>query len=138
VIRQPLDSQVYYISLTGTDQNNTPVGDGQGGDATLSVLLWPAFTPPTTPTWDDISPIFAAYARLYPGMKSRLDISDKATVLNFAGGMLNNHMNVPITDPAYMPVTRDLSPSKMAMIVDWLKQIVQQESVTSSQKESDS
>ena len=135
VIRQPLDSQIYYISLTGTDQNNTPVGDGQSDNATFSVLLWKAFQIPENPTWDDISPIFAAYARLYPGMKSRLDISDQATVLNFASGILNNHMNVPISDPAYMPVTRDLSPSKMAMIVDWLKQVSQQRSAANTQPE---
>ncbi len=138
VIRQPLDSQIYLIALTGTDQNNTPVGDGQS-DATFSVLLWKAFTAPANPTWEtDISPVFTAYARLYPGMKARLDISDEATVKGFAGGILNNHMNVPITDPAYMPVTRDLSPTKMAMIVDWLRQVSQQPSATGSQSEGES
>jgi hypothetical protein len=124
-IRQPLDSQIYYISLSGTDQNHTPVGDGQS-NAAFSVLLWKAFTTPANPTWDsDVSPVFGAYARLYPGMKARLDISDEATVKGFAAGILNKHMDVPITDPAYMPVTRDLSPSKMAMIVNWLKQVSQ-------------
>lgn len=137
-IRQPLDSQVYYIALTGTDPNETPVGDGQS-NATFSVLLWKAFTAPANPTWQsDISPIFSAYARLYPGMKARLDISDEATVLGFASGILNNHMALPITDPAYMPVTRDLSPSKMAMIVSWLQQVSQQQSAAGSQTESES
>jgi hypothetical protein len=133
-IRQPLDSQIYYIALTGTDANNTPVGDGQS-NATFSVLLWKAFTAPAIPTWDDIGPVFTAYARLYPGMKSRLDISDEATVKGFASGILNNHMDVSISDPAYMPVTRDLSPSKMAMIVSWLTQISQQQSAPGSQSQ---
>lgn len=133
-IRQPLDSQVYYIFLT--DSSGNVIGDGPGGNATISVLLWNAFTPPSNPTWDeDISPVFNAYARLYPGMKARLDISDEATVKGFASGILNNHMDVPITDPAYMPVTRDLSPSKMKMIVKWLKQVSQQAATPNAQPE---
>jgi len=142
-IRQPLDSQMYYIYLHDTFGNI--IGDGQPPpplpnppNATLSILLWKAFTVPANPTWDDIGPVFSAYARLYPGMKARLDISDEATVKGFASGILNKHMNVPISDPAYMPVTRDLSPSKMAMIVEWLKQISQQESTADSQTESKS
>jgi hypothetical protein len=143
-IRQPLYSQIYYIYLY--DNFGNIIGDGQPPPplpnppaATLSILLWNAFTAPANPTWEtDISPVFTAYARLYPGMKSRLDISDEATVKGFASGILNNHMNVPIEDPAYMPVTRDLSPSKMAMIVAWLKQVAQQESAAGSQSESES
>jgi hypothetical protein len=65
-------------------------------------------------------------------MKSRLDISDETTVEGFATAVLG-HMNKPVADPAYMPVTRDLSPSKMAMIVSWLKQVSQQQSSTDSQ-----
>lgn len=134
-IRQPLDSQMYYIFLTDSDGN--VIGDGPS-NTTISVLLWNAFTAPANPTWNDIGPVFSAYARLYPGMKARLDISDEATVVGFASGILNNHMNVPISDPAYMPVTRDLSPSKMAMIVAWLTQVAQQQSAAGSQSESDS
>jgi hypothetical protein len=132
-IRQPLDSQIYYISLS--DPSGNAIGDGPS-NATITVLLWNAFTAPANPTWNaDISPVFSAYARLYPGMKARLDISDEATVKGFASGILNNHMNVPMTDPAYMPVTRDLSPSKMAMIVEWLKQVAQQASAPDAQAE---
>jgi hypothetical protein len=121
-VRQPLDSQVYYVALN--DSSGNAVGDGS---ATLSVLLWKAFQAPSNPTWNDVGPIFAAYARLYPGMKSRLDISDETTVVGFATAVLG-HMNTSVADPAYMPVTRDLSPSKMAMIVSWLKQVSQQQS----------
>jgi hypothetical protein len=34
------------------------------------------------------------------------------------------HMGLPVSDPAYMPVTRDLSPSKVEMIVTWLKSLL--------------
>lgn len=118
-IRQPLDSQVYYISLADSDGNI--IGDQQ---ATLSVLLWTAFQAPANPSWADIGAVFGAYARMYPGMKARLDISDQQTVAGFAPVVLS-HMSKPFSDPAYMPVTRDLSPSKMNMIVSWLQNLVQ-------------
>lgn len=122
--RQPLGSQVYYILMS--DSNQQPVGDGgppQNAPG-LSILLWSAFEAPANPSWSDISPVFSAYARLYPGMKSRLDISDEATVVNFAP-VVHAMMSKDITDPSYMPVTRDLSPSMMAMILSWLKQVSQ-------------
>lgn len=129
-IRQPLDSQIYYITLS--DPLGNVIGDGS---TTLSILLWNSPQATANPTWsNDISPIFTAYARLYPGMKARLDISDEATVKGFAPVILG-HMDVPITDPSYMPVTRDLSPSKVAMIVEWLKQVSQQSPTADSQSE---
>jgi hypothetical protein len=117
VVRQPLDSQVYYILMR--DSNKQPVGDGGPQTPGLSILLWKAFQAPANPTWTDIGAIFGAYARLYPGMKSRLDISDQQTVVGFAP-VIHAMMSKEITDPAYMPVTRDMSPSKMNMIVSWL------------------
>ena len=127
-IREPLDSQMYLISLNDPDGNT--IGDLQ---PTLSVLLWKAFQAPANPSWRDVGAIFTAYARLYPGMKARLDISDEATVIAAAGGILSNHMDLPIDDPAYMPVTRDLSPSKMAMIVSWLRLVSKQAPAPGSQ-----
>ncbi|HKP81522.1 MAG TPA: hypothetical protein VJT69_05865, partial [Pyrinomonadaceae bacterium] len=120
-LRQPLDSQIYYIQMV--DSNGNPIGDGpvptQG--TALSVLLFNAFQAPPNPTWNDIGKVFGAYARLYPGMKSLLDISNEATVVSDVDSVLAR-MSLPISDPAYMPVTRDLSPSKIAMIISWLKQ----------------
>jgi hypothetical protein len=117
--RQPLNSVIYFVLLS--DAQGNPIGDGAGGNATVSALVWNPFTPPAQTTWADISAVFGAYARLYPGMKSRLDISDQATVAGFIGDLLE-HMAAPIEDPAYMPVTRDLQPGKVNMILDWLKQ----------------
>ncbi|MBC8031697.1 MAG: hypothetical protein H7Z16_16560 [Pyrinomonadaceae bacterium] len=122
--RQPLGSQIYYILMS--DSNQQPVGDGgpPQNPPGLSLLLWSAFEAPANPSWSDISPTFTAYARLYPGMKSRLDISDEATVVAFAP-VVHAMMSGDISDPSYMPVTRDLSPSMMAMILSWLKQVSQ-------------
>jgi hypothetical protein len=118
--RQPLDSLMYYVVLTDSPSSRTPIGDG---GASLSVLRFANYTAPADPTWDDdVGPVFEAYAHLYPGMKERLDIGDEATVRGFAGVILER-LSVPFEDPAYMPVTRDLSPDRMAMLRDWLKSV---------------
>jgi hypothetical protein len=127
--RQPLDSQVYYIWLIdSSDPDQDPIGDG---GPTISVLLWNAFQAPSNPSWNDVGLIFGAYARLYPGMKAIFDISNQQKVVGFAPAILSR-MSAPVSDPAYMPVTRDLSPSKMKMIVSWLASLVQQPGGTGS------
>jgi hypothetical protein len=114
--RDPMDSQVYYVTFF--DSSGQQIGDG---NANVSVLRFQSYTAPADPTWQqDVGPILQAYARLYPGMKNRLDIGDEATVTGFATAMLAK-MSLPFLDPGYMPVTRDLSPAKVAMILAWLK-----------------
>lgn len=116
--RGPLDSLVFFAYLLGPDHQ--PIADGNS-NYNLSVLFWPPFQAPATPTWaQDVGPILKAYARLYPGMKDRLDIGNETTVKGFARAMYE-HMAAPFDDPAYMPVTRDLAPPKVQMILDWLK-----------------
>jgi hypothetical protein len=116
--RQPMDSQVYYVFFS--DLAGQAIGDGNA-NANVSVLRFQSYVAPANPTWQqDVGPILQAYARLYPGMKDRLDIGDEATVAGFASSMLAR-MALPFLDPAYMPVTRDLSPAKVAMILAWLK-----------------
>lgn len=46
----------------------------------------------------DVGAIFSAYARLYPGMKSILDISNEQTVEGAAPAMLA-HMDLHVSDP---------------------------------------
>lgn len=122
--REPMDSQVYYIYLS--DPAGQLIGDGYGqqmgqANGSVSVLRFQTYTAPASPTWpQDVGPVLQAYARLYPGMKDRLDIGDQATVKGFATSMLAR-MALPFLDPGYMPVTRDLSPAKVAMILAWLQ-----------------
>ena len=47
-------------------------------------------------------------------------IRNEATVQGSAPA-LYSRMSLPFLDPAYMPVTRDLSPAKIQMILQWLK-----------------
>lgn len=119
--RVPFDSQCYYIFFL--DGDGQAIGDGSiaGFTPNLSVLRFQQYDAPAVPDWNaDVGPILKAYARLYPGMQDRLDIGDQATVKGFASTMLAR-MSAAFSDPAYMPVTRDLSPAKVTMICEWLK-----------------
>jgi hypothetical protein len=113
-----LDSLVYFVLMK--DSSGQLIGDEAAEGYSLSLLVFQAYTAPANPTWNDVAQIFNAYARMYPGMKSRFDISDPATVKGDPQAVLD-HMAVPVEDPMYMPVTRDLSPAKVQMIVKWLK-----------------
>jgi hypothetical protein len=117
-LRKPLDSLVYNLTFTGPDG---PIGDQPQEGSNTTVLLFNRFVAPANPTWqDDVGPILQAYARLYPGMTDRLDIGDEATVQGFALAM-HDRMARPFADPGYMPVTRDLTSTKVAMILEWLQ-----------------
>lgn len=114
--RQPLDTQLYLVFFF--DPANTAIGDG---NASLSVLRFQSYTVPDQPTWDqNVGPILEGYARLYPGMKAILDIGDEATVQG-AAPFIYGRMSLPILEPAYMPVTRDLAPARIQTVLKWLK-----------------
>ena len=73
-------------------------------------------------TWiDHVQPIFQQYYYLYPVMSSILNLSDYSSVTQIQNlNLLKFAMNRPFDDPTYMPVTRDLSPLKQEVILDWL------------------
>ncbi len=146
--RIPLDSQMFFFLPAANDPsisygdyvvdrphippNEIPPPDpplaGAPLDAPVSVLVWQAFTPPDKPDWHkDILPILGGYSRLYPGMREKLDIGDRATAKGSSLGIAAR-MNLPVDDPAYMPVTRDLSPAKVKMVADFMTQWAQQPS----------
>jgi len=127
-IRVPLDSHLYFVvaSLPGhmVGEDNYLLPDFPPNPPLIALLFWQnhlVVQAPNTPNWaNHIGPILRRYARLYPGMKGRLDISDLATVKGFARGM-EVHFSLDSNDPGYMPVTRDLSPSTVQMMLTWLK-----------------
>jgi hypothetical protein len=73
------------------------------------------------PTWyDDIQPLFAQYAKLYPIMsKYVVDLSDYASVVARLS-VLNLAFSLPEDNPNHMPVTRDLGSEDRRMILKWL------------------
>jgi hypothetical protein len=115
--REFIDSQVYFIS-----------GPWQGSAwlwwpmsfAPLSVLVFDEYDIPSNPTWGaDVRPVMDQYMRMYPGMKSILDMSDYNTVKQNANA-LKAVFSADILDPARMPVTRDLAPAKLQMVLKWI------------------
>lgn len=107
-----VDGQLYYVSPSTWPQLLTA--------PMLSVLVFgSAFEPANPPTWADVGPILTGFARLYPGMRDILDLSDYGTMKANAS-RLKEVLSLPITDPNYMPVTRDLSRARRQAILDWI------------------
>lgn len=115
--REGLPSQIYLYTH---DWNmNTLGGPTQPGGQPLTCLVFVNTPGPAQPTWtNDVGPIFTQYAKIYPGMKQVLDLSDYGTVVDNIA-TFRTVMNVPMSDPRHMPVTRDLSPAQLATINAW-------------------
>lgn len=120
--RDYIDGQVYKLSYSWA-----PMKEDKGYHADpsnfISVRVSSVYIPkhkPTSPkSWkDDIYPVLAQYAKLYPIMAD-LKLSDENKVKQRAQ-MINDAMMLDILDPGYMPVVRDLSNSKLEMIIKWL------------------
>lgn len=108
--RKYIDGQVYALGF-----NN----DSLDTKTFLSLLVHDRFD--KEPTWDNIQPIMEQYAVLYPVMKAMgIDLGNEQSVAKHAKSILRV-FDLPISDPAYMPVVRDLSDAKKAVIVAWLK-----------------
>ncbi|HEY1426656.1 MAG TPA: Ig-like domain-containing protein [Caulobacteraceae bacterium] len=116
--RPHIDGQVYQVNYrlagpTHPDDYSNPWNF-------ISVLVWSDFRPPASPTWwRDIHPILKQYADLYPYMANIVDLGDYASVVAMKDGIASV-FRLPVDDPGYMPVTRDLSPRKRQMLLDWL------------------
>jgi hypothetical protein len=62
--------------------------------------------------------------RLYPAMKSLIDLSDYRTITNSQFGIpakIQSVLSLPGSHPAFMPVTRDLSLGRRNLILLWFK-----------------
>ncbi len=57
----------------------------------LSVLVFGSGAPVTSPTWEDVGPLLTQYARIFPGMKARLDLSNYEAVKQGAGPDPGSH-----------------------------------------------
>jgi hypothetical protein len=111
--RQYIDGQVYALRFlpSGTTTPWNP-------KAVLSLLVHDAFD--KQPTWENIQPIMSQYAVLYPVMKSMgIDLGDRASLIHHKSALLHV-FSLPLENPAYMPVVRDLSKAKQDAIVAWL------------------
>ena len=86
------------------------------------IRIWDHYTlKGVEPTWlDDVYPIFKQYADLYPVMTENfVDLGNYYEVVNLRKA-IKGSMELQMSHPNYMPVTRDLSMSKREVIIEWL------------------
>ena len=117
-----IDGQVYYIEYGISENDQTTTTQCTGNDCNILIKTLSSNTATRPYTWDDdVYPIFRQYYFLYPVMGDILNLTDYDSVTKHHNlELLKHSMNLNFNDPNYMPATRDLSPSKQQMILEWL------------------
>jgi hypothetical protein len=85
----------------------------------IAIRVFEAKAVPASPHWSDVQDILTQYARLYPSMTAVIDLSNEALVRGTAGA-LAAALRRAETAANYMPVTRDLSRDRKALLLKWL------------------
>ncbi len=115
----PIDGQVYYFSMCAKKAE----GDTCQDPVLTSVMLaFSDYTYTSPPTWvDNVGPIFTLYDKVSPFMHYIMDLSDYAVVSHPDNiPRIRSVLTREFEDPTLMPTTRDLSPIKVLMILEWL------------------
>ncbi|XP_077864711.1 uncharacterized protein LOC144350403 [Saccoglossus kowalevskii] len=112
---RPIEGQLYFYHM------EVEIPMLLSTDFPIAILLYSSYTVSEDgPTWyQDIYPIFKMYANMFPTMTSILNLASYEDVVR-KKEMIKATMSLPITDPSYMPVTRDLSNSKQSAVLEWL------------------
>jgi len=115
-----IDGQIYGIRYT-VSGSDPAAGAYANRSNFVSVLVWTDYQAPAQPAWkQDVQPILSEYADLYPVMKGIVDLNNYDSVVANKD-RLEMVFSLPQESPRYMPVTRDLSPAKRQMMLDWLQ-----------------
>lgn len=147
VLRDPgkrteeLDGQLYFINVYDPDLPEPDWSKFQPIQRRLiSCLAFSYYTINEKPTWAEIQNIMAPYAKLYPGMTAKINLTDEGTFYIFAinppwaqvyndntpgplginSGAIPYYMSRPFEDPMYMPVSRDMSPNKVMTVMHYI------------------
>jgi hypothetical protein len=133
--RDFIDGQVYGISYSLQESTTDPSTFDQANF--ISLLMFSGMTPAQAPGWDDVHPIFEQYSHLYPrphgpdpyapftGLPPShpvVHLDDYDSVAGFARH-ITWALGLPIGHPSHMPVTRDLSGGKRALLLKWLRDV---------------
>ena len=131
-----IDGQVYAITFSVQESAVQP--SSFDGSNIISLLMYNAVVAPSQPGWPNVKPIFEQYAHLYPRPHGPnpyapfagrppshpiVNLSDQDSVTGFAKHIIWA-LKLPIGHPSHMPVTRDLSDAKRALLLKWLGQVV--------------
>ena len=111
-----IDGQVYGVEYAWNG-----LDDYQPNPTNLySILVFDDYKYNSPPNWlANVRPIMQQYANLYPVMRDILDLSSYHSLVQYKAA-LQMVFSKDITDPNYMPVTRDLSAPKKKMLQEWL------------------
>jgi hypothetical protein len=113
--RKFIDGQVYQVGFSWDKENDQQFPPDPNN--ALSAHVYNTYD--KAPVWENVAPVLQQYAKLYPFMNNLLHISGPSTIqANIAAFKMV--LNIPMTDPRYMPVTRDMSRDKRQLIIDWL------------------
>jgi hypothetical protein len=113
--RKFIDGQVYGVRFSWAKDNDPQFP--RDPNKFISVHVFDRYD--KAPTWENLQPILQQYAKLYPFMVGIMNIADLQTIQSNIQA-LQMVLNMPITDPRYMPVTRDMSRAKRQLLIEWL------------------
>jgi hypothetical protein len=117
--RGPLDGQVYGFQWQWSED---VLRDRW---AFFSVKVFDAVKVPDAPTWwDDVFPILRQYAYLYAAMRQIIEIDDYQQVVANLSAIIER-LTLPEGSPFYMPITRELSRDKLAILLKWAENPVE-------------
>lgn len=109
-----IDGQVYGVSFSW------PVQSMPDPNIALSIHVYDEVGVPASPTWEnDVEPILLPYNDLYPFMANMIALDNEQAVAQNRAE-IEMRMQLPLTDPRYMPVTRDMSAAKTQIVLKWL------------------
>jgi hypothetical protein len=116
-----VDGQMYFVDYELQGVGPDPAV-GIYTPEVISIHLRSDFKEAAEPVWEEIQDIMTQFANLYPIMSKYLvnlkdphQVMAKKDILTFA-------FSLDFRDPAYMPVSRDLSEAKRRTILKWLYQ----------------
>ena len=142
-----LDGQLYFLWVYVGKKPDMKVGVSQ--EKTISVVLWSSYQVNENPSWELVQAFMAPYMKLFPGMRNKIDLTDQNTFFIFGNnppwtkvygsdtppynlngylitsGAIPFYMTRDVTDPRYMPLSRDFSPNKLTTLLYYIKQIQQ-------------
>ena len=108
--REFVDGQLYFIGGPWASPADQVAG------APLTVKVFNSMKPIASPKWKDVQPILQQFYTLYAYMASIVDLSNYDSVKANAG-RIKSVMELSMSDPAYMPVTREMSRDATKLII---------------------
>ncbi len=142
-----LDGQMYfaYVYPDAFKDDEVKPWEEPRQEQQISVLAWSRYEVIEHPGWPEIQRLMAPYAKLYPGMTEKFDLASKAAFDFYSNnpdysfflvkdpdkfipghpkihyGTIPYYISLPIDDPRFMPVSRDLSPNKISTILNYIE-----------------